>query len=96
MYYLIIYNIVPPIGMTLPCILTLKNIREQTRRIQPTTSTGNDSMRRIEQQIIRMLFSQVLLQLICILPNSILNLIDLFTGTTTTLYIYSSVKCLLH
>jgi len=45
--------------MDLLCILTLKNIRQQAGRIKPTLTTGNDSLRRIDRQMIRMLLSQV-------------------------------------
>jgi hypothetical protein len=68
------------------CILTLINIRQQARRITPALATGNDSLRRIDRQMIRMLFLQVFTQLLCVLPFAILSLVSLFIDTNTTIY----------
>ncbi len=89
-FYLMIYCMLPFVCMGLFSILTLKNIRQQARRIRPALVTENDSLRRIDRQMVRMLFSQVLTQLLCILPFSILNLASLFINTTTTIYNFFS------
>jgi len=85
-FYLIIYCIVPPVCMGVIGVLTLKNIRQQAQRINPALTNGRQSLRRIDQQIIRMLIGQILTQLVCILPFAIFNVIGLFVNTTTALY----------
>ncbi len=84
-FYLIIYCICSSVCMGLLCILTLKNIRQQARRIIPTLATGNNNLRRIDRQMVRMLFSQVLTQLFCVLPFAVLSIIALFVNTTSTI-----------
>jgi hypothetical protein len=76
--------------MGLLCLLTLKNIRQQARRIQPTLVTRNKNLRRIDRQMIRMLFSQLLTQLFCVLPFAVLSIIALFIDTTTTIFNFFS------
>jgi hypothetical protein len=76
--------------MGLFSILTLKNIRQQARRIGPSLVTGNQSLRRIDRQMVRMLFSQVLTQLLGVLPHAIFSLVGLFIGTTSTIYTFLS------
>jgi hypothetical protein len=72
------------------CILTLINIREQARRIRPTLVSGNNNLRRIDRQMMRMLFSQVLTQLLCILPHAIISILALFINTNSTIYNFFS------
>ncbi len=85
-FYLIVYCILPPSCMGLLCILTLKNVRGQAQRIQPGFGTGNESLRRMDRQMVRMLFSQVLTQLLCVLPHAIISLLALCINMNTTLY----------
>jgi len=87
-FYLIIYCILPPSCMGSLCILTLKNVREQAQRIQPGFGTGNESLRRMDRQMVIMLFSQVLTQLLCVLPHAIISLLALCINTTTTIYVF--------
>jgi len=68
------------------CILTLINIRAQARRIRPALVSGNNNIRRIDRQMMRMLFSQVLTQLLCILPHAVINIVALFINTNSTIY----------
>jgi hypothetical protein len=86
-FYLIVYCILPSVCMGLFCALTFINIRQQSRRIQPALVAGNNNRRtRIQRQMIKMLFLQVLTQLLCILPHAIINLLSLFINTSTTIY----------
>jgi hypothetical protein len=85
-FYLAIYCMLPSFCMGLLCVLTLKNIRQQARRIQPTLIQGSESLRRIDRQMIRMLFSQVLTQLCSVLPFATLSLVALFINTATTIF----------
>jgi hypothetical protein len=82
-FYLVIYCMLPSFCMGLLCVLTLKNIRQQARRIQPTLTQGSESLRRIDRQMIRMLFSQVLTQLCSVLPFATISLVALFINTST-------------
>jgi hypothetical protein len=72
--------------MGLFTILTLKNIRQQAKRIQPALTTGNETLRRIDSQMVRMLFSQVLTQLLCVLPFAVISIVALFINTVTDLF----------
>jgi hypothetical protein len=85
-FYLIVYCILPPSCMGLLCILTLNHVRGQAQRIQPGLRTGNESLRRMDRQMVVMLFSQVLTQLLCVLPHAIISLLALCINTNTTLY----------
>ena len=85
-FYLIIYCIVPSVCMGIICVLTLKNIRQQAQRINPALTNGRQSLRRIDQQMIRMLLGQILTQVICILPFAILSLIALFISSSTVVF----------
>jgi hypothetical protein len=90
LFYLVIYCLLPSVSMGVLCILTLNNILQHARRIRPALATGNDSLRRIDHQMIRMLFLQVFTQLLCVLPFAILNLVALFIDTTTIIYTFFS------
>jgi hypothetical protein len=94
-FYLIIYCILPPFCMGLFCILTLNNVREQARRIQPSLATRNHNFRRIDGHMMRMLFPQVLTQLLCVLPFAILSLLSLCINNTTTIYNFFSQMLIL-
>ncbi len=85
-FYLVIYCLLPSACMGVLCILTLINIREQARRIRPTLVSGGNNLRRIDRQMMRMLFSQVLTQLLCILPHAIISILALFINTSSTIY----------
>jgi hypothetical protein len=87
-FYLVIYCILPPVSMGVLCILTLINIREQAQRIRPALVSGGNNLRRMDRQMMRMLFSQVLTQLLCILPFATINLVGLFVDTSTTIYTF--------
>ncbi len=89
-FYLVIYCLLPSACMGVLCILTLINIREQARRIRPTLVSGNNNLRRIDRQMMRMLFSQVLTQLLCILPHAIISILALFINTNSTIYNFFS------
>jgi hypothetical protein len=84
-FYLVIYCLLPSVCMGVLCILTINNIRQQARRITPALATGNDSLRRIDRQMVRMLFLQVLTQLLCVLPFATFSLVALFINTNTTI-----------
>ena len=87
LFYLIVYCLLPSSCMGIFCALTFINIRQQSRRIQPALVAGNNNRRsRIQGQMIKMLFSQVLTQLLCILPHAIISLLSLFINTSTTIY----------
>jgi hypothetical protein len=51
-------------------------------------ATGNETLRRIDRRVLRVLFAQVLTQVLCILPFAIINLLALFIDSTTVLYIF--------
>jgi len=85
-FYLVIYCLLPSVCMGVLCVLTLKNIRQQVQRIHPALRNGNQSLRRIDQQMIRMLLGQILTQVICILPFAILSLIALFISSSTVVF----------
>ncbi len=89
-FYLVIYCLLPSFFMGVLCILTLINIREQARRIRPTLVSGGNNLRRIDRQMMRMLFSQVLTQLLCILPHAVINIVALFINTNSTIYNFFS------
>jgi len=72
--------------MSVFCILTLKNIRQQARRIRPVLATRNNRLCRMDRQMIRMLFLQVLTQLLCVLPFAMLSLMSLFVDTNTNIF----------
>ena len=83
-FYIIAYCMLPPFLMGLFTILTLGNVRRQSRQIMPSTAT-HGVHRRLDRQLMRMLFSQVLTQLVCVLPFATLNLIAVFMSATTVL-----------
>ncbi|CAF0996232.1 unnamed protein product [Rotaria sp. Silwood1] len=85
-FYLVIYCILPSFCMAVLCILTLMNIHKQTRRIQPVFTIGNDGSRRLEHHLIRMLFAQIITQVLSILPFAILNLVGFLTDRRTNLF----------
>jgi hypothetical protein len=87
-FYLVVYCMLPSVCMGVLCILTLRNIRQQSNRVRPALSTGNDTLRRIDRQMIQMLFSQVLTQLVCILPFATISLVALFIDTTSVIYTF--------
>jgi len=82
-FYLVIYCLLPSVCMAVLCILTIINVRQQARRITPALATGNDTLHRMDRQMIRMLFLQVLTQLLCVLPFAVLNIVALFINSTT-------------
>ncbi|CAF0996289.1 unnamed protein product [Rotaria sp. Silwood1] len=85
-FYLVIYCILPSFCMTVLCALTLNNIRQQSRRIQPVSGTGKDGSRRLDRHLIRMLFAQIITQVLSILPFAILNLVGFLTDRRTDLF----------
>ncbi|CAF3289200.1 unnamed protein product [Rotaria sp. Silwood2] len=85
-FYLIVYCMLPSFCMAILCILTLINVRQQSHRIQPMLATGNSGSRRLDRHLIRMLFSQILTQVLCILPFAILNLMGFFIDRRTQLF----------
>jgi hypothetical protein len=64
-------------------ILTLINIRRQLRQIQPNVVITGNIHRRLDRNLTQMLFSQVLTQLICILPFAIMNLLGMFINANS-------------
>ena len=86
LFYLIVYCLLPSIFMIVLCILTLINMRRQARQVRPMLANTNETHRRLDKHLIRILFSQVLTQLICILPFAIISLVALFINTSTTIY----------
>jgi len=87
-FYLIIYCFSPCICMGLLFLLTLINIRRQSRQIRPNLTRINHLYRHLDRNLIQMLFSQVLTQLICILPFAIINLLEIFIDSNTILFIF--------
>jgi hypothetical protein len=87
-FYLVVYCILPSVFMGLLCVKALFNVRIQAHRIKPMLATGNETLRRIDRRVIRVLFVQILTQVLCILPFAIINLLALFIDTTTVLYIF--------
>ncbi len=87
-FYLVVYCISPSVCMSLLCIKALFNIRIQANRIKPMLATGNETLRRIDRRVIRVLFAQILTQVLCILPFAIINLLALFIDSTTVLYTF--------
>jgi hypothetical protein len=86
LFYLVIYCLLPSVCMAVLCILTIINVRQQARRITPALATGNDTLHRIDRQMIRMLFLQVLTQLLCVLPFAMLSLMSLFVDRSTNIF----------
>jgi hypothetical protein len=90
-FYLIVYCILPSFCMGLFCALTFINIRQQSKRIQPALVAGNNNRRtRIERQMIKMLFSQVLTQLLGILPYAIISLLSILIDTQSIVFAFFS------
>jgi hypothetical protein len=87
-FYLIIYCFSPCICMGLLFLLTLINIRRQSRQIRPNLSRINNLYRHLDRNLIQMLFSQVFTQFICILPFAIINLLEMFIDSNTILFIF--------
>ena len=87
-FYLIIYCMLPSLSMAVLCIMTLKNIRQQARRIRPVLGQENVSLRRIDRHMMQMLFSQVLTHLLCVLPFATISLVALFIDTSPILYTF--------
>ncbi|CAF4456338.1 unnamed protein product [Rotaria sp. Silwood2] len=85
-FYLIVYCILPSFCMAVLCILTLMNVRHQSNRIQPMLATVNGGSRRLDRHLIRMLFSQILTQVICILPFAVLNLLGFLINRRAQLF----------
>ncbi|CAF3213424.1 unnamed protein product [Rotaria sp. Silwood2] len=85
-FYLIVYCILPSFCMAIFCILTLINVRQQSRRIQPILATGNENSHRLDRHLIRMLFSQIVTQLLCVLPFATLNLVAFLIDRRTDLF----------
>jgi len=74
--------------MSLLFLLTLINIRRQSRQIRPNLSRINNLYRHLDRNLIQMLFSQVFTQFICILPFAIINLLEMFIDSNTILFIF--------
>ncbi|CAF1093673.1 unnamed protein product [Rotaria sordida] len=72
--------------MTVLCILILINIRQQSHRIQLISAIGNDGSHCLYRHFIRMLFSQIVTQVLYILPFAILNLLAFLIDTSTDLF----------
>ncbi|CAF0742709.1 unnamed protein product [Adineta steineri] len=89
-FYLIVMCILPAFFMGLFCILTLMNMRRQSRRIRHSLATGNYHRTQMDRQLLRMLFIQVSTQLLCILPTAIINLLNLFTDIDSDLFNFFS------
>mgnify|MGYP001077690578 FL=1 len=99
--YIVIYCFAPCICMAVLCLLTIFNIRRQSKQIQPTSMSTTTSAamstavrlsrthRRIDRNLVQMLFTQVLSQLLFILPFAIVSLAELFVDTTTQAFIVS-------
>lgn len=95
-FYLVVYCLLPSFAMAVLCILTLMNIRRQSRTIRSTLVNGNISLhRRLNRQLIQMLFSQVLTQLLCTLPFAIINLLELVTNTDGDLFAFFYQLCII-
>ncbi len=87
-FYVVVYCFAPCICLTVLGILILINIRRQLRLIQPNVVNNWNIHRRLDRNLIQMLFSQVLTQLICILPFAIINLLGMFINANSIDFIF--------
>ncbi|CAF0739622.1 unnamed protein product [Adineta ricciae] len=76
----LVYYVVSPVLLVIFGILTIYNIHERSTRIKPLISTA--AHRRTETQLARMLFLQVLVHFIFILPFGILYSLNSFVPST--------------
>ena len=91
-FYLLIYCFGPCCVMTYLCILTSINIRYQSQRIKPSLPIVKENhYRRLDRQLIRMLISQVVTQLLCSLPYGLVNILLLFLEKNSTLFFLQNV-----
>ncbi|CAF1246138.1 unnamed protein product [Adineta ricciae] len=79
LWNMVVYSLFPSSLMLLFGLLTLKNIRQQ-RFIIPAAIDHNQTIRRTDAQLLRMLLAQVIFIIIFTLPLSILQLYSSFTG----------------
>ncbi|CAF2811402.1 unnamed protein product [Rotaria sp. Silwood2] len=89
-FYLVIYCFFPSICMSLLCLLIAINIRHQSRQIRPALANIGDLHRRLDRNLIRILFSHFLTQTLCILPFAILNLLGMFVNRNAIIYVFFS------
>lgn len=76
--------------MAVLCLLTISNVRRQSRQVQPNSALRfNRIQRRIDRNLVQMLISQVLSQLLFILPFAIVSLLELFVDTTSLAFMFS-------
>ncbi|CAF1398967.1 unnamed protein product [Adineta ricciae] len=80
-----IYYILAPIIMMIFGALTILNIRQQLKRIQPIA--GSSQNRRTESQLARMLIIQITIHMVISLPFGIIYLINTFIPSSRTLFI---------
>ena len=85
-FYLIVYCILPSFFMGFFCVLTSRNIRRQARQIGVSLAAGDVGHRRLDRHMMRMLFSLILTQLVCILPFAIISLLSLWMDGSATLF----------
>ncbi|CAF1622486.1 unnamed protein product [Rotaria sp. Silwood1] len=85
-FYLVIYCFSPSICMSLLCLLTAINIHRQLRQIRPALAISGNLNRRLNHNLIRILFSHLITQILCILPFAIINLLGMFVNRNTLTY----------
>ncbi|CAF4671612.1 unnamed protein product [Rotaria sp. Silwood1] len=85
-FYLVIYCFFPSMCMSLLCLLIAINIRHYSRQIEPALANVTDLHRRLDRNLIRILFSHYSTQTLCILPFAIVNLLGMFINRNTLIY----------
>lgn len=84
-FYLIIYCILPSVCMGVLCLLTVNNVRQQSKRVRPVSIAKHEDPHRVDLHLIRMLFAQIMTQLVCILPYATFILVTSFIQIDITL-----------
>ncbi|CAF3024782.1 unnamed protein product [Rotaria sp. Silwood2] len=87
-FYVVIYCFLPSIGVSLLCFLITINIRRQSRQVRPATTNVDDLHRRLDRNLMRILFSHFLTQIVCVLPFAIVNLLGMFVNRNTIMYTF--------
>jgi hypothetical protein len=94
-FYLIIYCLLPSVCMIVLCVLTVLNVRQQSRQVRPMLVAISENHRRLDSHLIRILFSQIVTQLLCTLPFAAISLLALVINTNTVLFSFFNQICIL-
>ncbi|CAF2117966.1 unnamed protein product [Rotaria magnacalcarata] len=85
-FYILVYCILPSFCVGILCVLTLINVRQQSRRVQSSLAVRQDGSHRLDHHLVRMLCLQILTQLVCILPYAVFNLVVFFIELNSTFF----------